>query len=473
MLEPFPISIRMAETALSLHPINPHYFTFRGKPTVLVTSGEHYASVLNLEFDYRRYLDTLHTEGLNHTRLFVGVYRERVDEHWPRNPLGPEPKRYVCPFGRSDVPGAYDGGNKFDLNTWDEVFFSRLREFCQRANDYGIVVEVNLFCPYYLGDRNEQERWILSPWHADNNVNDLGPIPPTEIFSLKHPKLLKIQEAMVRRIVRDLNHHDNLYYEVCNEPYFDGVTLEWQYHIAELIVEEERRLPVRHLISHNVANVWAEIRRPHPAFSIFNFHYPRPEPKCVTTNYHLNKVIGCNETGFDGPLDETYRIQGWQFMLAGGGLFNHLDAAFVAGDETGSKLPGGTDKFGGGPSLRRQLRILKDFVESFDFVRMEPGNSAIEDSGDAAAVYVLAEQGKQYGVYVLRQAGKTCRSVALRVPDGQYMVQFVDVREGVTRKPEAVLVLNGRLTLELPEFRRDIAIRVLRDLGEQGAERDG
>ena len=36
---------------ISLHPDNPHYFLFRGKPTVLITSGEHYGAVLNLDFD--------------------------------------------------------------------------------------------------------------------------------------------------------------------------------------------------------------------------------------------------------------------------------------------------------------------------------------------------------------------------------------------------------------------------------------
>ena len=34
-----------------LHPDNPHYFEWQGKPTVLVTSGEHYGAVLNLDFD--------------------------------------------------------------------------------------------------------------------------------------------------------------------------------------------------------------------------------------------------------------------------------------------------------------------------------------------------------------------------------------------------------------------------------------
>ncbi len=49
---------------LALHPENPHYFLFRGKPALLITSAEHYGAVLNADFDYVRYLDTLAADGL-------------------------------------------------------------------------------------------------------------------------------------------------------------------------------------------------------------------------------------------------------------------------------------------------------------------------------------------------------------------------------------------------------------------------
>jgi hypothetical protein len=51
--------------------------SFRGKPTALVTSGEHYGAVLNLDFDYAKYLDTLSADGLNLTRTFSGSYASR------------------------------------------------------------------------------------------------------------------------------------------------------------------------------------------------------------------------------------------------------------------------------------------------------------------------------------------------------------------------------------------------------------
>src|SRR5438067_1275218 len=63
-------------TPLALHPDNPHYFLFRGKPAVLVGSTEHYGAVLNPDFDYVPYLDELLARGLNLTRTFTGVYCE-------------------------------------------------------------------------------------------------------------------------------------------------------------------------------------------------------------------------------------------------------------------------------------------------------------------------------------------------------------------------------------------------------------
>ena len=59
-----------------LHPDNPRYFSFRGQPTVLVTSGEHYGLLLNNALDYRAYFDELARHGLNHSRIFSGAYRE-------------------------------------------------------------------------------------------------------------------------------------------------------------------------------------------------------------------------------------------------------------------------------------------------------------------------------------------------------------------------------------------------------------
>src|SRR6476620_7576327 len=97
------------------HPENPRYFLFQGKPTVLVTSGEHYGAVLNREFDYVKYLDELHARGLNLTRTFTGVYAEDTKAFGiTRNTLAPAAGQLICPWARSDRPGYAGGGNTFD-----------------------------------------------------------------------------------------------------------------------------------------------------------------------------------------------------------------------------------------------------------------------------------------------------------------------------------------------------------------------
>ncbi len=227
------------EEFLALHPDNPHYFQWHGKPTVLVTSGEHYGAVLNLDFDYLKYLDELQRHGLNHTRTFTGVYREDANAFQiTDNTLAPLPNRFACPWARSDQPGYHAGGNRFDLTKWDEAYFQRLKDFLSQAAKRGIVVELTLFCPMY-----NDSMWNDCPMKSSNNVNGVGTCGREEVYTLKHPDLLEVQLAVTRKIVSELRDFDNLYYEVCNEPYFGGVTMDWQQKIVEAIVEIRARLP--------------------------------------------------------------------------------------------------------------------------------------------------------------------------------------------------------------------------------------
>ncbi|MCX7598547.1 MAG: DUF6298 domain-containing protein, partial [Armatimonadetes bacterium] len=286
---------------LALHPDNPHYLLFRGKPAVLITSGEHYGAVLNLDFDYRRYLDELARWGFNLTRTFSGVYHE-VETSFgiEENTLAPAPGRWICPWARSDKPGAADGGNKFDLTRWNPAYFSRLKDFVREAGRQGIVVELVLFCVFY-----EDVLWDRCPMNAANNVNGIGNVGRTEVYALKEEALTGVQEALVRKIAAELAGFDNIYYELCNEPYFGGVTREWNQRMARAIQETEARLGVSHLIAENIANNQAQVTDPLPEVSILNFHYATPD--AVRLNYGLGRAIADDETGFKGPDDEPYR----------------------------------------------------------------------------------------------------------------------------------------------------------------------
>ena len=85
---------------------NTHYFFYKGKPLVLITSDHHYGAIVDKDFDYVKYLDFLSEQGMNLTRIYPGGMFEPPDKWIKGNPLGPMPGRQLLPWARSDQEGA-------------------------------------------------------------------------------------------------------------------------------------------------------------------------------------------------------------------------------------------------------------------------------------------------------------------------------------------------------------------------------
>ena len=118
------------ESPLALHPENPHYFVFRGKPTVLITSGEHYGAVLNLDFDFDPYLAELQRCGFNLTRTFSGTYREVPGSFKIRdNTLAPKAGRFCSPWPETN--------GKFNLEGFHRAYFQPAAGVCRRGRPPG------------------------------------------------------------------------------------------------------------------------------------------------------------------------------------------------------------------------------------------------------------------------------------------------------------------------------------------------
>ena len=435
---------------LALHPENPHYFLWQGKPAVLIGSGEHYGAVLNLDFDYAKYLEALAASGMNLTRTFPGCYVEPQGAFKiEKNTLAPAPGRLICPWARSAEPGYVNGGNKFDLTKWDDAFFARLKDFMAQAEKRGVIVEMNFFTPMY-----EQMQWDYSPMNARNNVNGIGQAGKHEVYTLdKEPVLLALQIAMTRKIVTELNGFDNVYFEVMNEPYFGGVTQAWHDRIAETIVETEMALPKKHLISWNVANGAKPAGKPHPAISILNFHYANP-PEAVAQNYALNLPIGENETGFKGTGDDHYRMEAWEFMLAGGALFNHLDYSFCAGSEDGTFPVKEPTPGGGGVALRKSFHFLRTFLERFDLPKMKPAPKLIRQ-GAPEHWRALGDGATRFALYA---KGAAPAEIVFALPDGRWRQRWFDALSGRLLLEDTVEAKDGTAILQMPDCCSEVAL---------------
>jgi hypothetical protein len=465
---------------LRLHPENPRYFDLGGRAAVLVTSGEHYGAVLNQDFDFVKYLDTLAADGLNLTRLFVGSYVEKPGDFGIRfNTLAPAPGRLLAPWARSDKPGYAGGGNRFDLERWDDAYFARLRDFLTQAQARGIVVELVMFSDWY-------GRGDYSPMHPANHVNGLEGVTADNAHTLDNHGLLAYQEALVRKVVRETNEFDLLYYEIQNEPYASGkiehgpihpyvqpsdfrqpgaawvnrvdlasaASLAWQREVAGWIASEEAGLSRRHLIAQNYANFRYPLEDVDERVSVLNFHYGLPE--AVTLNAGWNRPVGFDESGFAGRDDSLYRRLAWRFMMAGGAVFDGLDYSFAVGFETGraeNTAPGG-----GSAALRSQLGVLRRTLHELDLAKAQPRPGIVAHAPGAFS-QALAVDGDAYLVY-LEGPGRT--TVALAVPPGRYRATWINTRTGRIERQEDANHRGTRLTLDSPEYLTDIALRLVR-----------
>ena len=439
---------RPAGDALRLHPENSRYLLFRGKPTVLITSGEHYGALVNTAFRWRPYFEELERHGFNQTRLFSGSYverRESLPELGYDNTLAPRPERLLSPWIRDDR-------GRFDLETLNPAYLERLRNFVAAAGRRGIVVELVLFSALY-----DYERWEASPFYVENNVNRAGSIDVRRLYTLDNAGLLRFQRMFVRKLVTELNRFDNLYFEILNEGYEEPAYAAdgWERRIADTIAAVESELPNQHLIARNYARTTGPIDDPDPDISIFNFHYQRD----LSDYLALNGVISFDETGFEGAADRPYRTDAWHFMLSGGGVYSNLDYSFTPTHEDGSfDVPAGAPG-GGGESLRQSLAVLKRFLERFDFVAMSPNTDMVIRAPAGSTVRALVEPGRAYALYLDGGEGGT---LGIEASPGRYRTRSIEPRTGRVLSRRRITHEGGELKLQLPPYDPDIALSIKR-----------
>jgi hypothetical protein len=444
-----------------LHDKNPNYLEYKGKPLLIVSSSEQYGSVYNTDFDFRMHLHTLKKEGMNYTRIFTGLWETPADDAYVDllTPFTCAPGKQVTPFAR--INGQYD------LDQWDTVFFNRLHQMLIEAQRLDIIVEITLFCVFY-----KLSSWLTSPFYFKNCINKLDSLDYKRVHTMYNGNLWKYQEKMVRKIVSEVNNYPNCYFEIQNEPWSDApnlqsyvnldndsvypqkwqkmvevandASLEWQQKISDVIVDEESKLPNKHLVSQNIGNFSPVITNPDPNISIFNFHYALPI--AAFGNLNLKKVMTINETGFMPHNDFNYRREAWQFMLNGGGVYNNLDYSFIVGKEDGSHVIPANAPGWGGKNLRRQLCFMHEILSNLPFYEMKPMPEILNSKGMLTSLHVFGSHNKTYILYAV---GKTGENPVLKLPDGKYRVTAYDP-ELCEKISTTQLAIEGFFSLELP-----------------------
>jgi hypothetical protein len=153
---------------------------------------------------------------------------------------------------------AFDGGNKFDLEHFDQAYFDRLRERVIEAGERDMYVSIMLFDGWSIENKfpETHQPWKGHPYNLNNNINNVngdldGNSQGGETHTLMNPKVTALQEAYIRKVIDTLNDLDNVLYEISNES--SGDSKDWQYHMINFIKEYEATRPKQHPVGMTVA----------------------------------------------------------------------------------------------------------------------------------------------------------------------------------------------------------------------------
>ena len=121
-------------------------------------------------------------------------------------------------------------------------------------------------------------------------------------------------------------------------------------------------------------------------------------------------------------------MEAWEFIVGGGGSFNQLNGIYTVENPAG-KTPDNE-------KILRALTNLKEFMYSFDFLKMSPDKSLVV-SGIPSGAHLrsISQPGQQYALYLHHGqgreerlqggAGKLCGRT-LNLPAGTYKSGWVD-----------------------------------------------
>jgi hypothetical protein len=236
---------------------NPRYFASSNGNVVYLTGSHTWANFMDIDlvadeppFAWADYLDFLQSNNHNFFRLWVWENAE-----WATL-IATGVSVHPLPFNRPGPGTALDGEPKFDLTSFNQAYFDRLRQRVIDAGDRGMYVSVMLFNGFSVESKGlEGNPWPGHPFNKNNNINGINGDPNNdnngqEVHTLQVPLVTAIQEAYVRKVIDTLIDLDNVLYEICNEG--NPQSVQWQYHMINYIKSYEAVKPKQHPVGMTV-----------------------------------------------------------------------------------------------------------------------------------------------------------------------------------------------------------------------------
>lgn len=410
---------------LRIHPENPRYFqeTTTGEPVLIASCAGVVPTARDC--DYVRQIAEMRAKNITYGRV------------WHFLPWGGEVA--IWPWAESSTPGGYWGGRggfKLDMNTWNPLYWNRLKDAMARCERAGIYCEIHLFDRCGMSPASK-DRWGNNPWASDHNINNLE--TPTssgdgtpEFYKIKEkPNLRYQQERYVRKMIDETIRFSNIIYEIENE-HWNYNNPEWAAYWGKFIKDyiSEKYPDSPRLVSYSSLQEDLEAFYDRTEVDIINRHFgneaerdPDILNRYIETRWAKKKPINIDEFANGVSDPKLLRTMCW-IIITSGGHFHIEDC------EPSAKPFEVCENI-------RQFKIQS----RWDFIHAFPSKNLVTQGRG----YCMANPGKEYVIY-LPEGGR----IAVKLEPGSYEVRWWDTVKGGFRDRYKISHEGGEKTFTAP-----------------------
>jgi hypothetical protein len=432
------------EPALQPWPANSWYWSYHGKPVLLLGGSDDDNLFQWSETDLIAQLDRLAAAGGNVIRNTMSDRKDKGFEVYPFLQLA-------------------DG--KYDLNSWNDEYWTRFERMLRETKKRDIFVQIEVWDRFDYTDSGGSERWKIHPWNPANNINytyeesGFSPQYPDhpgtnrQPFFFTTPKqrnntvVLQYQQRFVEKMLEHTLRYDHILYCMDNETSGEE---EWGRYWAQFIQERATKRDKKVCVTEmwddwNLTSKMHKRTFDHPELYDFvdlsqnnqkkgqehwdNFLYVRrylsPKPRPMNTT----KTYGADGNKF-GHTDQDGIERFWRHLLAGAASmrFHRPDSGLGLNDKAVAAI-----------------RAARKIESKIPLWSVKPANELLSDREPNEA-YLAADPGTAYILYV--PAGGSV-IVDLTEGKGPWIVHWVEIASGEWG-PKQQIAAGGMTPLTAP-----------------------
>lgn len=438
-------AIIAAEPALEPWADNPWYWSYRGRPILLLGGSDDDNLFQWSEKDLVAQLDRLAAAGGNVIRNTMSDRKDKGFE--------------VYPFKQQQ-----DG--KYDLAAWNDEYWSRFERMLRETAKRDIVVQIEIWDRFDYTDSGGGDRWQLHPYNPKNNVNYTyeasgfarrypdHPGANKQPFFFTTPKqrnnkvVLPFQQRFVARMLEHSLKYDHVLYCMDNETNGEE---EWGRYWAQFVKEQAAKQGKRV----NATEMWddwdltAERHKrtfDHPELYDFvdvsqnnqnkgqkhwdNFLYVRKYLSKQPRPMNTTKTYGADKNKF-GHTDQDGIERFWRHLLAGAASmrFHRPDSGLGLNDKAVAAI--------------RAARKLESKIALWT---VSPAGELLSDR-EANEAYLAAKAGEAYAFY-FPNGGEV--QVDLSAAKGPLAAHWINIGSGEWG-PTREVAGGGRTVIAAPD----------------------